>query len=389
MKRRIIMLIFMISLVLLLAACGGKNDNQPNITDDFIPEAAETVTIAPIEPIEGLTDDRTLVSENELTNEAVDDTALEPDNPAAEKAPPLVEIVAEPLGQMIDDYLSQGLFWGTVLVAQGDDIILHNAYGDIYGSGIRNTINTQFYIASVTKQFTGAAILQLESEGKLAVSDTLNNFFPDYDGLENVTVQDLLVMQGGFGDFLLTMDHYGGATIEGIESYIFTGWGGKRSENFSYSNSDYWLLGRIIEQVSGMTVEQYFAEKLLIPAGMANSGIAGSPTARINDANDWRAAMACTAAGLVSTAWDLSLWLDAYFGGKLFDESMLNQIRRGHYNYGWYFRDNSIWLHAGGVGYYSSIVMYDSESETKIIILANAGMSAPRALEIIEDVLRR
>ena len=112
---------------------------------------------------------------------------------------------------------------------------------------------------------------------------------------------------------------------------------------------------------------------------MANSGFS----------NDWTVAMYYTAGGLVSTAWDLSLWLDAYFGGKLFDESMLNQIRRGRYNYGWRFRDNSIWWHYGEMHSFSSIVMCDSKSETKIIILANDGMRASKALKIIEDVLGR
>ena len=370
------MLIFMVSLALLLAACSGNNDDPPDIRDDTTPEAAETMTTAPIEPIEELANDRTLVSKNELTNEAADDSALEPDDPVSEKAPPLVEIVTVPLGQTIDDYLSKNSFFGTVLVAQGTDIILHKAYGDGYDSGVSNTINTRFNIGSVTKQFTGAAILQLEAEGKLAVSDTLNKFFPDYDGLENVTVQDLLIMQGGFGDFASTIA-LSGASSKDIESHIITGWGGKRLAYFSYSNSDYWLLGKIIEQASGMTCEQYFVEKLFIPAGMANSRFA----------NDWRVAVAYTAGGLVSTAWDLSLWLEAYFCGKLFDESMLNQIRRGRYNYGWNFRDNSIWWHNGLMGYFNSTVLYDSKSETKIIILANSGTNTSKALGIIEDVL--
>ena len=167
-------LIFLVSLPLLLAACSGNNDNPPDTSDDITPEVAVTMTSAPIvgliikngaidiESITKYTNDRTLVSEKELTYEAVAGSALEPDNPVAENTPPLVEIVTEPLGQTIDDYLSQNSFWGTALVAQGNDVILHKAYGDIYGRGISNAIsnaiNTPFYIGSVTKQFAGAAI---------------------------------------------------------------------------------------------------------------------------------------------------------------------------------------------------------------------------------------
>ena len=61
------------------------------------------------------------------------------------------------------------------------------------------TIHTPLGIASITKQFTGAAILQLEEQGKLDTSTTLDYFFPGYDGLENVTVAELVSMRGGFG----------------------------------------------------------------------------------------------------------------------------------------------------------------------------------------------
>ena len=108
-----------------------------------------------------------------------------------------------PLSWELDKYLTDVEFWGTILVVQEDNIIHRKAYGKADAEhNVKNKISTPFYLCSLTKQFTGAAIMVLEAEGKLDVSDTLDKYFPEYDKCKNITVSALLSMTAGTGDFL-------------------------------------------------------------------------------------------------------------------------------------------------------------------------------------------
>jgi len=336
---------------------------------------------------------------------------MEPTSDASVETPP-DETVSEPLGREIDEYLSGKDYTGTVLIVKGEDIILRKAYGLADAEkDTANTINTPFHLASVTKQFTGAAILTLEAEGKLSNTDTLDKFFPGYESLDKVTVADLLAMKGGFRDFIFDFyskwitDHTGeqvceweqftddlideagvaekaaSLSLEEIETLILTKWRGEPLGGYEYSNSDYFLLGRIIERVSGMTYQEYVKEKLLTPAGMTNTGFAGthdSATPHYPDGTVMVQKWAYTydfmysAGGIISAADDMSLWLDAYFKGTLFQQSALEKVSGGHnYNYGWHIEEDTRWFHKGGVPGFNIFVMYDRDSDTKIILLSN------------------
>lgn len=89
-------------------------------------------------------------------------------------------------------------FGGTVLIARKDTVLLQEAYGLAdYEWNIKNTIDTKFQLASVTKQFTATAILQLAEKGKLSLDDKLNKFFPDFPNAESVTIHMLLSHSSG------------------------------------------------------------------------------------------------------------------------------------------------------------------------------------------------
>ena len=329
----------------------------------------------------------------------------------------------EPLSQKIDDYLSQMNFWGTVLITQGGDTILRKAYGMADAeNNVKNAIDTSFLLCSVTKQFTGAAILCLEAEGKISASDTLDKYFPEYEKLSAVSVSDLLAMKGGFGDFFdwpfISKNHMVSEyrvgisevlytmSIEDMEDYIISEWK-QKSDDYIYSNSDYFMLGRIIECASGMTYQEYVTEKLFVPAGMTNSGFVDTlesafphnHSGGVYYRQKWPFPLLYSAGSIVTTADDLDLWLDAYWGGKLFPEFMLERISGQHefsydrverseighynntirvtfdYNYGWYTyydeSDDAISFHEGSMVGFDTFVLYDQGSQTKIILLSN------------------
>jgi len=313
----------------------------------------------------------------------------------------------EELASRLDTILTDGNFRGAALVVRDGEVILRAAYGmacDVQGTP--NTIYSPFHIASITKNFTGVAILLLELDGKLDTSDTLDNFFTGIDGLENVTVAHLLTMQGGFSDYtnrLLMTDAWAEetfvASVKEIEAYIIENWSGTPQDQPLYCNSDYWLLGRIIEQVSSMSYEEFVARRLFEPAGMANSGFSGIDASvmphgfpaiyidgqNLMNPNNWPFFFTYSTGGLISTIDDLNLWLDSYFGGELFPAYLLDDIRVGNYNYGWNFADASIWHHWGDALGFSSHIIYDTDDSTRIILLSNDRSVTPNLVREVSS----
>src|SRR6478609_6639408 len=89
-------------------------------------------------------------------------------------------------------------FSGTVLVSQNGNVLLEKAYGLAdYEWNIKNTVDTKFQLASVTKQFTATAILILVEQKKIALTDKLSKFFPDYPKADSVTIHMLLSHTSG------------------------------------------------------------------------------------------------------------------------------------------------------------------------------------------------
>ncbi|MEE3052288.1 MAG: serine hydrolase, partial [Planctomycetota bacterium] len=138
--------------------------------------------------------------------------------------------------------------------------------------------DTPFRIGSVTKQFTSAAILKLQEEGKLSVSDRLANFFPGFPRGGEVTLHHLLSHTSGIHSYTSAPGFLKGVTkpvkaarlVEQITKAPFDFGPGER---FKYSNSGYFLLGGIVEKVSGRSYAEYLEEKFFRPLGMKNTGV--------------------------------------------------------------------------------------------------------------------
>jgi len=299
-------------------------------------------------------------------------------------------------------------FSGAIVAMQGSDVIWSKASGMANSEqGVYNCFDTPFRINELTKQFTGAAILLLELDGRLSRTDTLDSFFTGHENLADFTVTDLLAMRGGFSvllpyimfDYLdsLTgsLDDVTSLSVDEMEAFFISHWSGELhfgflndgralDATFSYTPVDYWLLGRIIEQASGTTYEEFIQSRIFTPLGMNNSGFYGmhdtaKPYQQFQSERDcvnWSHAHAFSAGGIVSTANDLKLWLDAYLNGELFPKYMLEQIFDKEYNFGWNLSpDNGIWFEETSmVGLsmgFHSYILYAPDNDIKIIMLSN------------------
>lgn len=187
---------------------------------------------------------------------------------------------ATALATSIDIYLTDWEknhnFSGVVLVAHKDRILFQNGYGYANrATNEHNTSRTVFRIASVTKMFTAVAILQLQEQYKLHVTDTLSQYIPDYSYGNRVTIHQCLSMTSGIPNYTkfvsseerqapITLNHL----IDRIRQQTLEYEPGTQ---FSYSNSNYTVLAYIVEKISGMSYAAYLKQHIFAPLKMHNS----------------------------------------------------------------------------------------------------------------------
>jgi CubicO group peptidase (beta-lactamase class C family) len=293
-----------------------------------------------------------------------------------------------------------------VLVSRDGEIIYENAFGyaDI-GNKVPVTTETKFRIGSITKQFTAAAILKLQEDGKLSVDDTLSAFIPDFPRGNEVTVHHLLTHTSGIHSFTnrpnfmkyATMSISFEAMIDTIKNFKYDFDPG---ESYQYNNSGYFILGYIIEKISGKEYGEYLKETFFDPLGMSSTGVHGPLLVLDNEATgysleggilkkaiNWDMTNAGGAGALYSTVYDLYTWNEALFNGKvLSDESLkaaftpvvLNNNKKPEgveYGYGWGFykiRGLDFTAHSGGLHGFLSFLARQPENNITIVVLCNS-----------------
>lgn len=205
--------------------------------------------------------------------------------PAAQSSPSGV-VVSGPAAERIDRYLSRLVahgFSGAVLVAtadagggwtRGGQLVLRKGYGLADRAGVvPYTPDMVSTIGSISKQFTGAAIVKLESQGKLRIDDPMAKYLPGVPAdKQAITIHHLLTHTAGFpGDL-------GGGDEQPIERdalvarVLAAPLAAAPGERFEYSNEGYSLAAAIVERVSGQGYEEFLREHLWLPAGMRDTG---------------------------------------------------------------------------------------------------------------------
>jgi CubicO group peptidase (beta-lactamase class C family) len=265
------------------------------------------------------------------------------------------------------------------------------------------TTNTNFRLASVTKQFTAMAVLNLVEQGKLSLEDRLPRFFPEFPGYgKAINLRHLLTHTSGLPDY---EDHIpqGAAIPLSDRDVLFILRQQSKTDfvpgaQFHYSNSAYALLALIVENVSGKTFPAFVKETIFDPLGMTNSvayvaGLSFVPNRAygyVNGKNGWEFSdQSVTSAvlgdgGIYSSIADLFKWDQALYTEKLISRKMLadaftahsseSDFRGSGYGYGWYvgrFRDTQRVWHYGSTCGFSTRVERFLEKELSMIVLAN------------------
>ncbi len=296
-----------------------------------------------------------------------------------------------------------------VLVAQDGKILFEKSYGL---ANLEHRVpvlpQTTFRIASITKQFTAAAILKLQEEGKLSVNDKLSNFIPGFPRGGDVTLRQLLTHTSGIHDYLQETNILSRATkattsdaiVEEIKKYPYDFDPGMK---WSYNNSGYRLLGYIVEKVSGQNFENFLRAKFFHPLGMSNTGIYRRHLALPHEALGyrrgtngfdqalWDPSWSGGDGALYSTVEDLYRWNEGIFNGRVLDgaslaasftpvktkENETSYDPKGNgYGFGWFVgRDRGLRYisHGGGIPGFSNMLVRVPDEQFTVILLSNAG----------------
>jgi CubicO group peptidase (beta-lactamase class C family) len=326
---------------------------------------------------------------------------------------PISGSLAETPAEWSEKYLREqakgGLPGVAVLVARDGKILFQAGYGlaDV-AKQTPITPETKFRIGSVTKQFTAAAILRLAEQGKLAITDPLAKFYPDFPNAQAITLRHLLTHTSGLHSFTERPGFFAGVTKPIAPADLIASMQKDAPDfapgaGFNYCNSGYFLLGEIVAQASGQSFADYLRTTFFEPLGMQDTGIFVNATPPLGvalgyavekdqakPALDWDMSWAGGAGAIYSTVGDLFRWTEALHGGRVVNAASLaamttpNPLPPGvdGLNYGFGLvasevqRLPAIW-HNGGLDGWSSNLIWFPQQHVTLVALANSMPGAP------------
>jgi len=186
------------------------------------------------------------------------------------------------LDKLIDLANKQNIFNGVILVAEKGEVVFTKAVGFANMEWrIPHTLDSKFVIASVSKQFTCNLILQLVDEGKINLDAKINDYLPNYPEKQGskVTIRNLMSHTSGIPDYSNLSNWYSELWTRDYEPDEFLNLFStldlefEPGSKFKYSNSGYFVLGQIIEAVTGKSFDQVVVERIIHPLGLVNSGV--------------------------------------------------------------------------------------------------------------------
>ncbi len=308
--------------------------------------------------------------------------------------------LAERIDARLQSLHQMGWFSGAVLVARDGEVILAKGYGQADDEGTPLTEGTPFRAGQLAEEFTVAALLLLEEEGKLWVHDPVCQYLPDCpEDWQSHTIHELLAspitaelpLVLRQGTFAADQEQLGEALRQAPQS----------------NDEAYVIAVQVIEQVSGMSYGDFVEERLFDPIGMSDSGCGDGPArmaqgyampgSPVVEDSEWLPAS--PAACVYSTVEDLWRWDQALDGGAILGPAARSRMFSLHtspgsqwatywgcpylgYGYGWMvaLEKGHHVVEAGGriPGYLTQHVRYDEDGLTLIILSNQENSLSPR-----------
>lgn len=325
----------------------------------------------------------------------------------------ITKIQQTKLDSLFSSWDKEGSPGGVVAIVSKGKVIFQKGFGSAdVRKKVKNTPETQFYIASMAKQFTGMCIALLAEAGKLSVEDDLLKYYPDFKFQEKITIKNLLDHSSGIREaYVLALlsckvnlkgevpEKY--QTKEAMLKVLARdeGLNFKPGEEMVYTNINYILLGDIVEKVSGKSLRQFADSAIFQPLGMKNTLFDDDSDAEAADAamgylqkTETRFKKGKLKGGvvgdhnLVTTVEDLIRWDQNFYHNQLgkkdpqlietvITSSTLNHGEPTRYGYGLWignYKGLNTVFHGGDNGLHTSCLLQFPEQQFSVICLANS-----------------
>ena len=317
---------------------------------------------------------------------------------------------SDKIDKLMNQFSEYGQFNGSVLVAEKGKVIYKKGFGMANMEwNIPNQPNTKHRLGSVSKQFTALLILKLVEQGKLKLDTPISAYLPDYPKKTGdvITLHHLLTHTSGIPNYTsfpnffkeVSRNPYSPETF--VKQFSDLTLQFTPGEKFAYSNSGYFLLGYIIEKVSGKTYENYLQEIIFKPLKMNNSGYDNSSIILKNRASGYEKngksyvntsfidmSIPYAAGSLYSTVEDLYLWDQSLYSNQLLSSKSMDlffgshiDTGRGKYGYGWNINDvpnlknDNVRMveHGGGINGFNTVISRIPSDKNLVVLLNNTG----------------
>jgi CubicO group peptidase (beta-lactamase class C family) len=305
--------------------------------------------------------------------------------------------------QVVQSYVANKTFMGSVLVVRDKAVLLDKGYGSAdLEWDIPNSPTTKFRLGSITKQFTAASILLLEERGKLNINDPVKKYMADAPAAwDKVTIYNLLTHTSGIPSFTGFPDYESTEAFATTPEKLVARFRDKPlefqpGEKFAYDNSGYVLLGYLIEKISGETYAQFVQENIFTPLQMKDSGYDSNSAIIMHRASGYsngkegienagfiHMTIPFAAGSLYSTVEDLARWEQGLFGGKVLSPASLQKMItpfKENYAFGLAVstaNGHKLIEHGGGIEGFNTHLAYYPDDKLIVVVLGNLSGDAP------------
>jgi D-alanyl-D-alanine carboxypeptidase len=304
------------------------------------------------------------------------------------------------LDQFFDRLAEKNKAMGSLTIAKDGKVLYTRTigYSQINGTEKRPlTASNRFRIGSITKMFTATMILQLAEEGKLKLTDSLAKFFPQIPNASKITIVQMLGHRSGIPNVRRAQNAQGNVSTILITKEEMLALIAKATPDFepgtknSYSNAAYFLLGLVLEKVTGKSYEEVLREKITAKIGLKDTYTAtGNIDVDKNEAltyfnlgGDWKQgaethpSVFFGAGHIISTSNDLAKFIQALFDGKLISRESLDQMKTMRNDEGlgmmpFTFAGKAFYGHTGGGDNYGAWLSYEPEEKLVVAYTTNA-----------------
>lgn len=313
--------------------------------------------------------------------------------------------LAEKIDKLVGSYHEDGQFNGSVLVAKAGEVVFKKGFGQANMEwGIPNAPSTKFRLGSITKQFTSMVVVQLVAEGRIDLQEPMTAYLANYrkETGDKVTIHHLLTHTSGIPSYtglpgFMRDDARNPYSVDDfVERFCSGDLEFEPGSQFKYNNSGYFLLGAIIEQVTGKKYEHTLRERIFEPLGMNDSGYDRHAPIMERRAAGYERVLgvysnaayldmgAPYAAGAIySTVEDMYKWDQALYTDKLLPQRLAKTMYapfKNNYAYGWSIRpvqgaDGEVTArsHGGGINGFNTQITRIVDDRNLIVLLNNTG----------------